>query len=137
MSKIYLAGAFFVLQDRLTVMEIARRLRLEGNEVYVPMEHQIEGAWTLSNYEWSAEVFKADITAIQDCDCVYAVVSGMTADAGTCWEVGYAYGINKPVCLVIQNPDAIQSLMLVQSAESITHFHIDLHEIKAKNLEES
>ena len=82
MNKIYLAGAFFVPEDRLTIMEIARRLRLEGNEVYVPMEHQIEGAWTLSNYEWSKEVFKADVAAIKDCDCVYAVVIGMTADAG-------------------------------------------------------
>lgn len=62
--KIYLASPLFTDYERQKVKEWAARLRGCGREVYVPMEHSIENAWELPNYEWAKKVFDEDVKAM-------------------------------------------------------------------------
>ena len=115
--KIYLASPFFNSAEKARVKKIANIYRNLGHEVYVPMEHQIENAWGLPNHVWGKRVFEEDTKAIRECDKVIAILNyGMSDDAGTCWEIGFAYGINKPVTLFTDN--SLQSLMVMNSIEA-------------------
>lgn len=51
--KIYLASPLFTDYERKKVQRAASLLRNMRCEVYVPMEHSIENAWELPNYEWA------------------------------------------------------------------------------------
>lgn len=98
--KIYLAGAFFNIEERTTISFLADKLRKQGHDVYVPMEHAIPNAWDLTNQAWGKAVFEEDVVAIKACDIMLAVYNGMNSDTGTVWEIGFAYGIEKPVITV-------------------------------------
>lgn len=95
--KLYLASPFFNEIQRENVKTMAAKLRDLGFDVYVPMEHDVEDAWEKPNHIWAKEVFEADVAAIQAANIVVALIYGMTDDAGTAWEIGYAYGIGKSV----------------------------------------
>jgi len=115
--KIYLASPFFNSVERKRVRKVAERFRKHGYEVYVPMEHEVENAWDLPNHIWGQKVFEADVKAIRECDKVVAILNyGMSDDAGTCWEIGFAYGLNKPILLFVDN--SLQSLMVMNSVEA-------------------
>lgn len=86
-------------------------LREAGFEVYNPSEHVISHAWDYPNTEWGLMVFQADIQAIQDCDYVVVLSYGRDSTAGTNWEAGYAYGLNKRIILV-EMTDKPMSLLL-------------------------
>ena len=117
--KIYLASPFFNQLERANVIKVAERLRAEGHEVYAPMEHEIENAWDLPNNEWSHRVFKDDVNAIRNADKVVAITYGMTDDAGTSWEIGFAYGIGKTVEVISVNKTTY-SLMVYQSCAEVS-----------------
>lgn len=114
MKKIYLASPFFNQEERQNVQKVAKLLRDRGYEVYVPMEHEIVNGWDLPNDCWAHRVFQDDIEAIKDCDYVVAITYGMNDDAGTAWEIGFAYGIEKPVFAIPVNKTTY-SLMVYQS----------------------
>lgn len=113
--KIYLASPLFTEFEKTMARTSAKFLREKGNEVYAPMEHQVEDAWTLPNHIWAREVFNKDIEAIQECDVVVCLYYGLYSDSGTAWECGYAYGIGKPVDLVNLAGQEL-SLMVVNGA---------------------
>lgn len=119
--KIYLASPLFTDYERQKVKEWAARLRGCGREVYVPMEHSIENAWELPNYEWAKKVFDEDIKAIQEADEVYCIYYGLYSDSGTAWECGFAYALGKPVHLIDESNDEV-SLMMVNGAENLQDF---------------
>ena len=118
--KIYLASPFFNEAE----LEVYRRaislLRAEGYEVYVPQEHTIENAWSLSNEDWASQVFREDIKAIEDCDVVMVLNFGMYSDSGTAWEAGYAFALHKSVVQVLcGGENATYSLMMMNSCDNI------------------
>lgn len=115
MTKIYLASPLFTEHEREQIITHANYLRSRGYEVYVPMEHQIESAWDLTNHEWARKVFEEDVKAIKECDEVHCLYYGLYSDSGTAWECGFAYGINKPVRLFDLANNEV-SLMVVQGA---------------------
>lgn len=117
MNKIYLASPLFTEYEREQVRQVAEVLRADGNEVYVPMEHQIENAWEMSNADWGKAVFDADVAAIRNCDQVVCIYYGLYSDSGTAWECGFAYGIGKPVVLYDAAGDEV-SLMVVNGAKA-------------------
>lgn len=119
--KIYLASPLFTQYERQKVKEWAEKLRLCGHEVYVPMEHSIENAWELPNYEWAKRVFLEDLTAIQEADAVYCIYYGLYSDSGTAWECGYAYALGKPVRLIDESNEEV-SLMVVNGARNWNDF---------------
>jgi nucleoside deoxyribosyltransferase len=116
--KIYLASPFFNQEERENVIKVATQWRNAGHEVYVPMEHEIENAWSLPNNVWANRVFEEDVKAIRECDRVLAITYGMIDDAGTSWEIGFAYGIEKPVDVIAVNKTTY-SLMVYQSCDEV------------------
>jgi nucleoside 2-deoxyribosyltransferase len=116
--KIYLASPFFTSYERARVEKVAKYFRDKGHVVFVPMEHQIPNAWALSNETWGRKVFDLDTEAIRDCDTVVTILNcGMTDDAGTCWEVGYAYALKKYIIAIIDN--RLQSIMTMNAVNEV------------------
>lgn len=133
--KVYLASPFFNQKERENVKVMAAKLRSYGYEVYVPMEHDVEDAWEKPNHIWAKEVFEADVAAIRAADIVVALVYGMTDDAGTAWEIGYAYGTGKPVYTVPFDctTNACYSLMVMNGCKGILDeslLHVSTSEIE-------
>lgn len=119
--KIYLASPLFTDYERKKVQRAASLLRNMGCEVYVPMEHSIENAWELPNYEWAKKVFDEDIKAIQEADEIYCIYYGLYSDSGTAWECGYAYALGKPVHLIDESNEEV-SLMVVNGSRDWNDF---------------
>lgn len=115
--KIYLAGSCDI-EHRTIMAQIARILREYGKfEVYCPWKLKIENAWDISQEEWAQKVFEADIKAIQHCDIFFMISQGRKSTAGTNWENGYAYALNKQI-IIIQINDNPTSLMTFCSASN-------------------
>ena len=116
---LYLASPLFTNYEREMVKKVASMLRACGHQVYVPMEHQIENAWELSNAEWGKRVFEADVKAIRECDQVFCIYYGLYSDSGTAWECGFAYGIGKPVQLYDLANNEVSLMMINGSVNKI------------------
>ena len=113
--KIYLAGPCDT-ENRYNMVQIAKVFREYGQyEVYCPWELKIENAWDISQEDWARKVFEADIKAIQECDTFVMITPGRESTAGTNWENGYAYALNKHI-VVIQITDKSTSLMTYASS---------------------
>ena len=113
--KIYLAGPCDT-ENRTIMVKVARALREYGHyDVYCPWELKIENAWDISQEEWARQVFEEDIKAIQECDVFFMISQGRESTAGTNWENGYAYALNKHI-VVIQITDKPTSLMTYASS---------------------
>ena len=108
----YVAAPFFTRADRENAVMAAEILREKGIETYLPLEHKIENAWDLPNFEWGNAVFQADIQAINRADTVVVLSYGRIASAGTSWEAGYAFGIGKRVLIVEMPGVDLMSLMV-------------------------
>ena len=116
--KIYLASPFFdeVEVKRMeTVRDILREKKLD---VFVPNEHQHKEL-EFGSMEWRKATFNSDVSAIDEADIVVAINSkGNYDDAGTMWEIGYAYATKKPVVLVNLTGDTI-NLMVADSLHAL------------------
>lgn len=120
MAKIYLASPWFKEREAQFYDMVLEKMRAEGHEVYAPREHEQEGAWEMSNAEWGKKVFFEDIQAIQNCEEVWVLNYGMYSDTGTAWECGYAYGIGKPVRMLLNSAYSLDkefSLMMVNGCD--------------------
>ena len=113
--NIYLAGDCSS-ENRYNMVQIAKVFREYGQyEVYCPWELKIENAWDISQEEWARKVFEADIKAIQECEVFVMISSGRESTAGSNWENGYAYALNKHI-VTIQITDRPTSLMTYASS---------------------
>jgi nucleoside 2-deoxyribosyltransferase len=118
--KIYLASPFFNEAELEVYRQVIADLRRVGHEVYVPREHVIVDAWSLSNQEWARQVFVEDCYAIDDCQVVMVLNFGMYSDSGTAWEAGYAFAKGKQVIHVLCGGDnATYSLMMINGCDNI------------------
>lgn len=115
-KKIYLAAS--LSQDKRETTENIRQILIKkGFEVYNPVDNFIPNAWAYPNTEWGLMVFTNDVTAINDCDLVVAVSYGRINDTGgTCWEIGYAFGIGKNVIVVEMDQTVPISLMVANGS---------------------
>ncbi len=118
--KVYLAGS--CSKDKRVLMEsIAKMLRTkEGVSVYAPFELKIPNAWDYSQEDWARLVFIADKEAIDNADAVIIISEGRISTAGTNWEQGYAYGLNKHV-IVFQTTEEQTSLMTFCGCEQFVN----------------
>ena len=113
--KIYLAGPCDT-ENRYNMVQISKIFREYGGyEVYCPWELKIENAWNMPQEEWARKVFETDIKAIQECEVFVMITSGRESTAGTNWENGYAYALNKHI-VIVQITDKPTSLMTYASA---------------------
>ena len=115
---IYLAGSCSS-EYRTLMTNIAKILRNMNYDVYCPFELKIQGAWDISQEEWSKKVFQKDLEAIDKADIFLMISSGRIGSAGTNWEQGYAYA-KKKLIFVFQFTDEPTSLMTYSSCD---YFH--------------
>ena len=118
-KRIYLASPFFGEKERRNALKVSEILRLNGHEVYVPLEHKIVNAWDLPNYEWGKAVFETDLDALENCDIVVCLSYGRISSAGTNWEAGYAFGMDIPVIVVEMEDVNLMSLMLMNGSHAV------------------
>ena len=122
MNKIYLACSFAyedktLTEQRKSVMKtIAEFLSTKGFAVYNPSMLKIENAWDYSYWDWGSKVFEADQKEIDASDFVVFVSYGKENNAGSVWEVGYAYAKSKPVIMLSMDKNSPESLMVMHSA---------------------
>ena len=103
--KVYLASPFFNDMEIGTVTIVKNILDKRGFTVFSPMENQFGDIYEVGSSAWSLATFNNDKKFIDWADIVVAVYHGQTSDSGTAWEIGYAYGTNKPVIVIhLDNP---------------------------------
>ena len=103
--KVYLASPFFNDMEIETVNKVKTILESKGLTVFSPMENQFGDIFEVGSSAWSLATFNNDKKFIDWADIVVAVYHGQTSDSGTAWEIGYAYGTNKPVIVIhLDNP---------------------------------
>jgi nucleoside 2-deoxyribosyltransferase len=90
--KLYFAGPLFTTPERIWNAEVVAALRAAGHEIFLPQEKEPGMD--------AAGIFAMDVGAIDWADGLVAIMDGPDPDAGTSWEVGYAYGSRKPIVLV-------------------------------------
>ncbi|MDA1509624.1 nucleoside 2-deoxyribosyltransferase [Bacillus cereus] len=119
MKRVYLASPFFNEREIDLVERVEKILSEKGLQVFSPMRNQMEGL-TAGSRHWSIETFRNDVKFIDWSEVVVAIYDGNYSDSGTAWELGYAFGTNKPVIVVHVGNDS--NLMVHESA----HANIDL-----------
>ena len=87
---IYLSAPLFTLAERSWNRSLADMLRRRGLKVLLPQEIS-------SAHDHGKHIFQKNVQAIQECDVMVAVLDQADSDSGTSWEVGYAYGLGKPI----------------------------------------
>lgn len=111
--KLYFAGPLFTSAERTWNAEITAALRAAGHEVFLPQEQE--------HGKDAAGIFAVDVGGIDWSDGLVAIMDGPDPDAGTAWEVGYAFR-KKPIVLVRTDfraeggPSGEYSPMLTQAA---------------------
>lgn len=134
MKKIYLASPFFNAEE-LNRMEIVKSiLRKKELEVFAPFEHQNKHL-EFGSMEWREATFKSDVDAIDACDIMVAInCQGNYDDAGTMWEIGYAFAKGIPVIL-FNNTDKTINLMIADSLHALIKSYDELEEYDFDKLE--
>ena len=107
--NIYLAGSCGS-EDRTTMVNVAKKFRAAGLEVYCPFELKIDNAWGMSQEDWARKVFESDVAAIDSCDIFFMISKGRMSSAGVNWEQGYAFARGKNI-YVLQITEEPTSLM--------------------------
>jgi len=90
--KLYFAGPLFTTPERTWNAEVTAALRAAGHEVFLPQEQEPGRD--------GAGIFATDVGGIDWADGVVAIMDGPDPDSGTAWEVGYAFGVRKPILLI-------------------------------------
>lgn len=127
MKKIYLASPFFNSEETNKLEIVKTILRDKGLDVFVPNEHQ-NPQLEFGSLEWRAATFKSDVDAIDNCDVMVAInCQGNYDDAGTMWEIGYAFAKGIPV-VVFNNTGKTINLMIADSLHSLLTSYDELQE---------
>jgi nucleoside 2-deoxyribosyltransferase len=90
--KLYFAGPLFTTPERTWNAEVAAALRAAGHEVFLPQDQEPG--------KDGPGIFATDVGGIDWADGLVAIMDGPDPDSGTAWEVGYAFGVGKPIVLV-------------------------------------
>lgn len=112
--RIYYAGPLFTTAERTWNREVTAGLRAAGHEVFLPQEQE-------PGLD-AAGIFATDVGGIDGADALVAIMDGPDPDAGTAWEVGYAYASHMPIVLVrtdiraMAGPAGAYNPMLTQAA---------------------
>lgn len=120
MPKIYIASPFFDEEgiERGYVEEVEQILEGMGLQYFSPMRSDQNATGkenkAIGSRHWSIETFTQDIKMVNWCDVIVGIYHGNYSDSGTAFELGYAYGINKPVVLVHVGQDS--NLMVHEGA---------------------
>lgn len=100
---VYLASPFFNNRERAVKAQVKAHLEQAGIAVIDPQGGGDPMSWEQNNNQWGRKIFKKDLNRIYEADKVIAIDWGLYGDCGTAWEIGYAYGMNK--CILVVVPD--------------------------------
>ena len=97
--RIYCAGPIFTHAQRAWLRTLGARLRLDGHDAFVPAEAEQDFAETtrLPKDGERDTTFRANVSKLAVAQLVVACLDGTDVDAGTAWEVGFAYARRIPV----------------------------------------
>ncbi len=73
---------------------VAERLRQSGFEVWLAQE---AGLFEHGSPDENRKVFAGDLSALEGCDVVVALLDGVDVDTGVAFELGYAHALKKPI----------------------------------------
>lgn len=131
--KIYLAGSCDKSSRPLMekVYKFLKNIKIANNniEVFAPFRLKIKDAYDYSQEDWSKMVFDKDVEAIRDCDIFFMVSEDRMSSAGTNWELGFAYGINK-ISIVVQINNNNTSLMTFNGCGYFTNCKTTIRNMK-------
>jgi len=115
--RLFLAGPFFNDEEVERLDKVKTSLEKMGFEIYSTSHRN--SRINLGDPGEKNRRFKLLCDDIRKCDGVFAVLDGK--DAGTIWEMGYAFAVGKPV-IVFSEKDGLFSLMIDQSATYLVGF---------------
>jgi len=94
---IYLAAPFFNPQQMATVFGVESAIETMGHELLSPRKRgpTLKDLSPEKRKLVAREVFETNCDDIDACDAVVAVIDDR--DAGTIWEMGYAYAMEKQI----------------------------------------
>ncbi|MCD1295413.1 nucleoside 2-deoxyribosyltransferase [Methanocella sp. CWC-04] len=115
--RLFLAGPFFTEEEAGRLDKVKTALEKLGYEVY-STSHRNNRINLNSAVEKTIR-FRLLCEEISKSDGVFAVLDGK--DAGTIWEMGYAFAIGKPVIAFIER-DPYFSLMIDRSSAYLVGF---------------
>jgi len=121
--RVYLAAPLFSESERDYNLSIARNLRSNFFDVFLPQESGDDSH--SRDKEEQARIFSENLKALEKSDIIVAVIDGADADSGTAWEMGYAYAQKKQVIALRTDfrragMHEKVNLMLEQSANAVT-----------------
>jgi len=121
--RVYIAGPLCNEKEREFLEKVDKLCRKIGFETFLP--HRDCGLVTFK--EDLEKAFKEDVKALKNCNFVVAVLNGSHVGAGTAWEIGYAYSINKKIIGIKTDKDPESSIpelsaMLLKSVEIAKSF---------------
>jgi len=121
--KLYLAGPFFDRPSLDWVQRITAIIEAQGFTVFSPSRN----AGVLNSSSTDSErsdYFRRDVGQLEGSDGVIALLDG--ADAGTAWEIGYAFSLGKPIFGLLTESDGAVNNMIVQSCKEIARSEREL-----------
>jgi hypothetical protein len=92
-AKIYLAGPFREIGQRMLINDIRTQLSRLGLKVFSPVHDIGRGDFHV--------VVPQDLAAIRECDAVFAIMNGLSP--GTMFEIGYAAAVGKRLYCLAEN----------------------------------
>jgi nucleoside 2-deoxyribosyltransferase len=100
-KKVYLAGPDVFFKDaKKHAMRLKVLCRKHGLDGLFPLDAEITFTPEMTGPEKAHAIFEANLGLIRRADGVLANMTpfrGPSADVGTGWEMGFAYGLGKPV----------------------------------------
>lgn len=92
-NLVYVAGPLYTPGQRIYLERLADGFESGGYDVFLP--HRDAG-FPESDEDRSREIFELDVERIEAADVIVAVLNGFDVDAGTAFELGYAYAVGTP-----------------------------------------
>jgi nucleoside 2-deoxyribosyltransferase len=133
MKRIYLASPFFNKNQLGRLEKVEQILDEKFQMVFSPRKAQYEGL-EFGSMDWRTEVFLNNQKHIDNADVVVAIYD--EEDAGTMWEIGYAYGKGIPV-VIFQHLSTPVNLMISDSLHSYINGFKELKEYDFDQLKPS
>lgn len=121
MLNIYVAAPIVGVPDeekrKIRFVKEAIR-RTNGLALLDPSSYKVPNAWGMSNEEWARCVFANDVRLLNEANWVVVCDFGRHSTAGTAWEAGYAFGIDKPVLQVIMSEDCNDYSLMIRGCSA-------------------
>ncbi|MFD3450427.1 nucleoside 2-deoxyribosyltransferase [Microbacteriaceae bacterium 4G12] len=117
MKLCYIAAPFFNATEINRIIHAETILQAKGITVFSPRNHQ-DTSSPFGTLPWQIKTFSTNLYYLNHIDFLFAIYDD--EDAGTMWEIGYAYAIGKPIILFSELQPRI-NLMIAQSIHAYLH----------------